>query len=395
MLVDLHKLNHTGCVLPAGAQVATWVCGEAPASVEPPPEPAAPAEAPAAAAEGEDAEAASSGLEAGDPAPEAADGSGSPVAAAAEAAPAAAAVVEEPVRPVAASVPPRLFVIHPGGDGFELLDPAVFSRYLAEAGPECTVKVTPVNKGAEAGSQRYSFLKPYCSSSRDLQALPLAESVVPVASAAAGAAPLGSLRRPDTVNVPAPGGSGQLRLPRIAAVSPAPGAPAGLATRTGAGAASSSSKAPVVLVGREVIQVPEMTPEVRAAAEAALSSCRAAAESAQQQVAARVPPSDGRTAEEQQEEADVSALLQQLALSLPGLAAAAAELEGEVAAAAAAQAAAADEAAGAAALADAEKLASKRKWVFLPARAQRQLLAVVATFVVAAAVHTGVTCWAI
>jgi hypothetical protein len=184
-----------------------------------------------------------------------------------------------------------------------------------------------------------------------LQPLALADPAVAVPVNVDPASSLISLRRTD-VFVPAPQQQQQqqqqlglaaqgLRLPRVAALNPgyvlgnrqfaAVEPSAGtvqhsvglgsslLATRLhaqqksgGAGrsiGSNSSDMASEVLVIREVLELPELTPELQAQAAAALQACsewRAAQES---ELANRLPPEDPRSEALQQEAAEVAAVI--------------------------------------------------------------------------------------
>ncbi|KAF5842978.1 hypothetical protein DUNSADRAFT_3571, partial [Dunaliella salina] len=64
------------------------------------------------------------------------------------------------VHPIAQGCPPRLFVVYPTGDGYEILDPDVVSRIAAQAlaQPHTVVEVQPLTSAPEPGTYLHSYL---------------------------------------------------------------------------------------------------------------------------------------------------------------------------------------------------------------------------------------------
>ena len=272
--------------------------------------------------------------------------------------------VQAPVQPVAASIKPRLFVIQRDGGGYELLDPEVFTRYAVAAvlvHPDCIHKTEQLQGGQEAGMLCHTFLYPKAVVNPGLQPLPLADTCKAVPCEVKVPACLTSLQRPTHLELPlhetdVPGdgyvaASGStvmgaavqlpaqgLKLPRIAAVSPANQGGSSGRTRTaaGTGGVAEGKGAVAVVVVRQVMEWPELTPERRAAAEHAVEACQEAQQAQAGRLATRVPPVDDRSEEELAEEREVGQLLQGLGLEWPaGYEAAVAGVQQQAAAAAA------------------------------------------------------------
>lgn len=243
-------------------------------------------------------------------------------------------VQKAPVQPIAASIKPRLFVIQSNGDGYELLDPDTFSRYAeaAQVHPDCIHKVEQPQGAEEAGMLCHTFLYPKAFTNPGLQPLQLAETCKPVPCEVKVPACLTSLQRPTNLELPSElsdphrvvglAGSSTvvavhtpalgLKLPRIAAVSPAGNRQSTTHTRSLAGTGVA------VVVVRQVIEWPQLSAETRAAAEQAVEACWKAREEESAVLAFRTPPDDGRSEEELAEEEEVVQLLQGLKLGWPG-----------------------------------------------------------------------------
>lgn len=200
---------------------------------------------------------------------------------------------------------------------------------------------------AEPGTICHSFLCSYSPVSPLLQPLELADPAVAVPVQVDPASSLVSLRRTD-VFVPAQQRQQQqqlcpaqgLRLPRVAALNPgyvlsigqsAAVEPAAgtvqhtigsgsslLATRLHASQATnkraggpfgSSSVASEVLVVREVLELPQLTPELQSQAEAILQACSSWRAAQEAELVNRLPPEDPRSEALQHEAAEVAALI--------------------------------------------------------------------------------------
>ena len=64
-----------------------------------------------------------------------------------------------PATPVAKHYVPRVFVIRPGGEGYEFLSEAAFQRYLAarEGDPQCTVTREEVQAAGDSEAEKNTF----------------------------------------------------------------------------------------------------------------------------------------------------------------------------------------------------------------------------------------------
>jgi hypothetical protein len=314
------KVWDTGCQLaPAAGDAAAASAGaeassgstHAPVAGTPPTGTAAAAQLAGEDPFGDDADGSNTARAA---AAEAATAAAEAAAAAAEAAEAAAAAALAAVpKPIAAGIAPRLFVVDArSGAGYELLEAGSVGAYEAAGSARSHTfrhLCEPALGTQEPGTLCHTFLSTYSCASHQLRPLPLAQPSRVLPAQPDAAHDLLGLRRATAVCPPdeARPGSGLL-LPRVAALNPWSTLPGGAGCAAAAASSActqsphSSSRFPAtrvpggsssqacygacvasargvgasqVVVVREVLELPAVSPEVHARVADVVAACQA------------------------------------------------------------------------------------------------------------------------